>query len=90
MKRLILLLCLLVLGCPQDSGNGDDVEAQTRSSPDTARQRLLKALDEGDNKTLNRGEVAKAWRAVTDEEWESWDTNGDDVLDRGEIGEMGR
>lgn len=90
MKKLILILCLFPLGCPVAPGDDGVKAGGTADDGGTARQRLLKALEESDRSTLTRAEVAKAWRAPSDDEWESWDRNDDDVLDRGEIGSMDR
>jgi len=86
MNRAMILLCLLPLGCPAMPDNTPQVEAQ--GGEDSVHARLIRALEEGNGQSLNRGEVAEAWRAVTDEEWERWDTNDDDVLDRDEIAEL--
>jgi hypothetical protein len=84
MKRLIPMIFLLLAACPDGQNNLPMAEA----SKDTVRERLLRALEENDKKTLSRGDVARAWRSVTDAEWDRWDKNDDDVLDRGEIAAM--
>jgi hypothetical protein len=84
MKKLIPMIFLLLAACPDGQNNLPMAEA----NGGTVRDRLLKALEETGSKTLNRGEVARAWRSVTDAEWDGWDTNNDDVLDRGEIANL--
>jgi hypothetical protein len=86
MKRALILLLLLPLGCP--GGGNSGVEAQDEA--ETVRSRLIRALDEKNRAFLTRAEVARAWRSVTDEEWDRWDLNNDDVLDRKEIAEITR
>lgn len=88
MKRLMILICMLPLGCPGElPDNTPQVEAQGH---ETVHDRLIRALEQGNGKTLNRGEVAQAWRSASDEEWDRWDTNNDDVLDRGEIAKLAK
>jgi hypothetical protein len=84
MKKLIPIVFLLLAACPDGQNNLPMAEAPS----DTVRERLLRALEEKKSKTLSRGDVARAWRSVTDAEWDSWDTNNDDVLDRGEIANL--
>lgn len=88
MRYLIPATLLMLAGCPGAQNNVPMAETKPAEVTQTVHERLIAALEKGNGRTLNRGEVARAWRSVTDEEWDSWDTNNDDVLDRGEIAKL--